>query len=109
ARAVAVVRHGARAGERLDLVGLGPQALGLVGVELQNLRARDVLAVLGHQRRAEVRGRRTGALEDLLGDLLTVDRAADGLTAQVALLAAEVLQRLGEIGRASCRERVYVE
>ncbi len=63
-----------RAGPWGDCVGLGPQLLRHVGVIGQDLGSGDRVRPTGDDRRRKVAGRRAGALEDHVGDLLAVDR-----------------------------------
>ena len=92
--AVSVVGDREFSGERGNRVGFGPEALGLLGVVLEHLRAFQAVRVARDHRGSEVGGRGAGALEDRVGDLLTVDRTREGGTAQLPLLPGEVLEAL---------------
>ena len=86
---------------RADGVGLLPEFLGLLLVVLQILATLERVGIARGQRRGEVDGRSTGAVEHLVADVLAVDGHGDGLTTQGAFLGTrlEVLQagRNGEL------------
>lgn len=94
--AVGVVGDLERTVPRGDGVGFGPQCLGLLRVVVQHFGAGERVGPAGDDRRGEVAGGGAGALEDHLGDLLAVDRHGDRLTTQVAFLALEVREALGD-------------
>ncbi len=68
----------------------GPTALGALGVEVEDLVAGDAVGEPVDDRGREVLGRRAGAREDDLGDLLAVDRLRDRGTTERTLFTREV-------------------
>ena len=93
---IGVVGDGELAVPRGDVVGLGPEAHGLLGVELEDLGALEGVGVPVDDRRGEVGRRRARVLEDDLGHLSSVDRHGDGGTTQLSLLTVEVRQAGGD-------------
>ena len=91
---ISVVGDGKRAGPRVDLVSLFPQALCFLRVVLQNLSTVEGVGVASDHRGGEVRCRGAGAVEDGRGDLLAVDCTGDCSAAQLALFTTEVLEAL---------------
>ena len=91
---VSVVGDAELAVKRRDRVRLSPQALRLLRVVGEHLGAIQAVGVARDHRGGEVGRRSARALEDRVGDLLTVDRARQRGAAQLALLAGEVLKLL---------------